>query len=636
MIADPAAVLKRYWGFDSFRPLQEEIIQSILDGRDTLALMPTGGGKSICFQVPALCKEGVCIVVSPLIALMKDQVANLQKRGISAIAIFSGMSHHEIDIAFDNCVHGAVKFLYLSPERLKTDLARARIERMKVNLIAVDEAHCISQWGYDFRPAYLEIAAIREWLPDVPVLALTATATPEVVNDIQQKLHFKESNVLRKSFKRDNLAYVVLHEEDKLSKLLHILKRVPGSGIVYVRTRRLTVDIARELSNRGIQAAAYHAGLDVQERSRRQDQWIKGSIRVMVATNAFGMGIDKPDVRTVIHMHLPDSLEAYFQEAGRAGRDGKKSYAVLLYNAEDKLNLERQFEHAFPSMEDLRRVYAAIGSYYQVAVGSPAGLTFDFDFSEFCNNFKLSPLLVHNALKVLEQEGWIYLSDSYYLPSTFKVRMNREQLYDFQLRNPSLDPLIKTLLRVSEGAFHHFVNLHEAQIARHLKIDSTKLVKALQHLHSAGVIEYRPAKERPQLTFTHERVDPANLSIDHELYNFRKERFRQRIDKAIEYATSEVCRSQQLLKYFGELSEPCGTCDVCLASKDKGLSKEEYERYKQKIAHLLAREPLTEKQLLESFSSNRHAKVIQALTYLLEEGLAVKTDNFIRWVSPAK
>lgn len=418
-------ILAKYWGYHSFRPLQEEIITSVLQGNDTLALLPTGGGKSVCFQVPALVQEGVCIVISPLIALMKDQVDNLQKKGISAIAITSAMHKREIDIAFDNCVYGNIKFLYLSPERLITPIAQARIQKMKVSLIAVDEAHCISQWGYDFRPSYLEIAKLRELQPKVPVLALTATATPEVVKDIQEKLRFKKANVLQKSFERKNLAYVVIGEEDKLSRLLKVVNNVGGTGVVYVRNRKKTQEVAAFLQKNKIPADFYHAGLTPGERSQKQDSWIKNKTRVIVATNAFGMGIDKPDVRFVVHLDLPDSLEAYFQEAGRAGRDEGKAYAVMLYNEADINDLKSNVEMSFPSVEEIRQTYQALANYYQLAVGSGEGAAFDFDISELCRNYKLEPVTVFNSIRFLEKEGYISATEAVYQPSRINFTLNK-------------------------------------------------------------------------------------------------------------------------------------------------------------------------------------------------------------------
>ncbi len=631
----PIDILKKYWGYDAFRPLQEDIINSALQGNDTLALLPTGGGKSICFQVPALCQPGICIVISPLIALMKDQVQNLKKRGILAEAIFSGMHYKEIDRILDNCIYGETKFLYLSPERLTNEMAQERLRQMSVNLLAVDEAHCISQWGYDFRPPYLQIAEIRKVIGEkVPVMALTATATKEVVADIQEKLNFKNGAVFTKSFARENLAYVVLEEENKLQRLLSVLKNVKGTGVVYVRNRKRTKEIANFLKTNQINADFYHAGLSPEQRSARQEAWIKGQIKVIVCTNAFGMGIDKPDVRSVVHMDLPDSLEAYFQEAGRGGRDGKKSYAVLLYAPYDKAMLERNFELAFPPLEDLRQVYRALGSYLQLATGAGIGQAFDFDIVDFCKNFKLDVLKSFSCLKLLEQEGWIVMTEAVFLPSTFKVIVNREQLYDFQLKNKNLDIYIKTLLRLTEGAFQHHAKINENAMARFLKIPTEQMIAAIQQLHKEKVIDYRPAKDKPQIIFTHERVKADNLTIDIERYNFRKDGQKKRIEKAIAYATTPRCRSQQLLEYFDEKAPTCGVCDVCLKNKTKGLSKDDYERYKAKIKVLLEKEKLTETELLESFSSNRHANVLNALSHLLDEGLIDKEADKLAWQNP--
>lgn len=630
-MTNPTDILRKYWGFDHFRPLQEEIILSALQGNDALALLPTGGGKSICFQVPALCMEGVCIVVSPLIALMKDQVANLAKRGITAAAIFSGMAYREIDRILDNAAYGGLKFLYLSPERLTTELVRERIKRMNVCLLAVDEAHCISQWGYDFRPPYLKIAEIRDLLPTTPVLALTATATPAVVEDIQEKLLFRKKCVFQKSFSRPNLAYVVLNEENKQAKLLDILSKVKGAGVVYVRNRKQTKDIARFLRENKIIADFYHAGLPPEERSAKQEAWISGKIPIMACTNAFGMGIDKPDVRTVVHMDLPDSLEAYFQEAGRAGRDGKKSYAVLLYSEEDKRSLERNLAVAFPPLQEIRQTYRALGSYFQLAVGGGEFQSFDFDIADFCKNFKLDVLKTYASLKILEMEGWIALTESVWMPSSYMVLVTREQLYDFQLKHPQLDLVVKSMLRLSEGSFQHFVPINEAAIARLLKTSPDKVLPAINQLHKERIIEYRPMKDKPQLVFTQERVDANNLTIDQKTYEQRKERHQKRVENAIAYATTARCRSQQLLAYFGEDSTPCGSCDVCLGRTTGGLSTDDFERYKLKIKQLITAERITEHQLLEAFATNRQPNVLQALAYLMDEGQINVEGNFLVW-----
>ena len=621
----PLTILKKYWHYDAFRPMQSEIIESVLSGKDTLGLLPTGGGKSVCFQIPGLINEGVCVVVSPLIALMKDQVHNLKKRGIAAEAVFSGMDYKEIDRIFDNAVFGHLKFLYLSPERLTTEMAAERLSKMNINLWAVDEAHCISQWGYDFRPPYLLISEIRKLHPAIPVLALTATATPEVVDDIQEKLSFKEKNVFKNSFKRDNLAYVVLEEENKNEKLLDILKKVPGSAVVYARNRKLTKEISLFLQKNGLSADFYHAGLSNVERSKKQDDWILNKTRIMVSTNAFGMGIDKPDVRVVVHLDLPDNLEAYFQEAGRAGRDGKKSYAVLLYANTDKINLLHNFEISFPAFEEIRRTYQALGSYFQIAVGGGQGQSYDFDLVEFCKNFQLETVRAFNCLQILEKEGWLSMTEAVYTPATLRFVVERETLYDFQIKNPKFDSIIKTLLRAHDGILNHLVPVNEKRVAKFMKIAPEALVDGLNRLAKEGIIEYHPQRDKPQLIFTRERVDAQNLEIDTKMYRFRKERQQERIEKAIAYATTQRCRSQQLLQYFGETeAAPCKICDVCLGRSGAELSNEDYRRFKEKIITLLKKEKLTETHLIESFHSRHAQKVLRALEFMLDEKLVVQ------------
>ncbi len=629
----PEAVLKKYWGYDSFRPLQPEIINSILAGKDTLALLPTGGGKSLCFQVPGLVKDGICLVVSPLIALMKDQVYNLRKRNIDAQAIYSGMHYKDIDRILDNCIYGNTKFLYLSPERLKTDLAVARIKQMNVNMIAVDEAHCISQWGYDFRPPYLEIAEIREHLPGTPVIALTATATPEVVTDIQEKLEFKkDSQVFQKSFARENLAYVVLHEENKEKKMLDVLRGVPGTAVVYVRNRKKTKQAAHYLVHNGISADFYHAGLSPDERTRKQEAWIEGKIRVIVSTNAFGMGIDKADVRSVVHLDLPDSLEAYFQEAGRGGRDGKKAYAVLLFERGDKLRLLEGWEKSYPSIKEIKRVYQALGSYTQTAIGGGVGRSFDFDIVAFAKNFKFDLFSTFSALKILEQEEWIFLTEAVYIPSSFKILVRKDELYAYQIKNKQHENILKTLLRAYTGAFNNYIQLRETQLAKFLKISVLDLYAALEAFQRDKMIEYRKFKDKPQLIYLKERVDGASLYIDTQRYNFRKKQHKERIDKAINYVEKNVCRSQQLLAYFGETdAPPCEVCDVCLERRKTELDKEKYSKYTEKIERLLRKEKLTEAELVESFASRRQEEVTAALIYLKEEGKVVRAAGKLEW-----
>lgn len=616
---EPKKILKRFWGYDAFRSMQEEIIQSVLDGKDTLALLPTGGGKSVCFQVPALCQKGICIVISPLIALMKDQVQNLKKLGIPAVAIYSGMHYREIDRTFDNCIYGKMKFLYISPERLMTDLAKERIKKMNVNLLAIDEAHCVSQWGYDFRPPYLEIAAFREHIPDVPVIALTATATTEVVQDIQEKLAFREDNLFQKSFARDNLAYVVLKEEDKRTKLLDILKKVPGTAVIYARNRRRTKKVAQLLQQHRISADFYHAGLKSDERSRKQDAWIQNRIRVIVATNAFGMGIDKANVRVVIHLDLPDSLEAYFQEAGRAGRDGKNAYAVLLYNDLDVKQLAIQHEQAFPEMKEIRRVYEALGNHFQLAVGSGKDESFDFDIVEFTQRHNLNIITVFNSLKILMREGWIVLTESVFMPSTLRVLATKDQLYDFNLRNRGFDKLISTILRTYQGAFNDYVRINETKLAKFLRISKDRIHQGLSLLKQNGIIDYRPLKETPQLIYTHERFSSENLIIDQVQYNFLKKRQAVRIASMTDYVTRERCKSQLLLEYFGEIEPPvCGKCDICTNRHSDTVTTEEFERYQKRIETILKAYPQTAKALANQFPTHRHTKLFKVLQHLMD------------------
>jgi ATP-dependent DNA helicase RecQ len=616
---EPKQILTKYWGYTTFRPLQEEIIQSVLDGMDTLALLPTGGGKSICFQVPALCKEGLCIVVSPLIALMKDQVTNLNKRGIKAVAIFSGLTPAEIDIAVDNCIYGNTRFLYLSPERLTTDLIRMRLPKMKVSLIAVDEAHCISQWGYDFRPPYLKIAEIREILPLTPILALTATATTDVIADICEKLEFSEPNIFKKSFERKNLTYAVIKEEDKYNRLVRICQKVNGPGIVYVRNRRKTKEIAQFLVQNNITADYYHAGLDTVTRDKKQENWMKETRRVIVATNAFGMGIDKPNVRFVVHMDMPDAPEAYFQEAGRAGRDEKKSYAVLLFNDSDILDAEKFHELSYPPVSFIKQVYNCLGNYLQLAVGSGQDKSFDFVHTEFCNHYNLEPISTFNALKFLEKEGYILLTEALSNPSRLHILLNKEELYRFLVANPLYDSFLKVLLRSYAGLFSDFIKINETEIAKRTGKTALEVNNLLGRLHQLRVLYYDPQNKKPRIIFTLPRIDPRDLSISQENYSERKKFASMRVEAMKNYVVSKNrCRSLILLDYFGQKDvQRCGVCDICLERNKLVVSKLEFDNILDLIKPNLKIKPYTTENLISSLKTNipedRIIKVIQWL-----------------------
>ncbi len=580
MNEDIRSVLKQHWGYDSFRPMQEDIVRSVLDGRDTLALMPTGGGKSITFQVPAMACEGLCVVITPLIALMKDQVENLRKRQIKAVAVYSGLTSREIDIELTNCVFGGYKFLYVSPERLGTDIFRTRVKDMKINLIAVDEAHCISQWGYDFRPAYLEIADFRELLPDVPVLALTATATPEVVDDIQTQLRFRERNVLQTSFERKNLVYLVRRIEDKQRYLLKTIGRFPGSGIVYVRNRKKTRETAQFLQRNGISADFYHAGLSNEARSERQDRWKDGDCRVIVATNAFGMGIDKADVRFVIHIDSPDTLEAYFQEAGRAGRDLQKSYAVLLYEKADRNKLEQRLRVSFPEPDMVRRVYHALGNFLQVPLGGGRDIPLDFSPERFAAAYKLELLSAYHALKLIDAEGYIRYDEDPRSGAKVHFLVQRDDLYKFQVSNEEFDKFIKLLLRSYSGFFSEYVTVDESILAQNAKVSIDVIYGYLQRLDKMKIIDYIPRRRQSVITYIRERIDEKYLTLSTANYKVRKNIMQKNIDAVIRYAESDDrCRSAMLLEYFGEKNAaPCGQCDYCIRRKEQEITPDERER----------------------------------------------------------
>ncbi|WP_203039878.1 RecQ family ATP-dependent DNA helicase [Segatella copri] len=570
------SILQKYWGYPDFRGIQRNIIESIASGRDTLGLMPTGGGKSITFQVPALAQEGVCIVITPLIALMKDQVQHLREHGILADAIYADKSRSEILQTLDNAIFGGVKILYVSPERLASDMFQTKLRHIHVSFITVDEAHCISQWGYDFRPSYLQIASIREMKPGIPILALTATATPEVVDDIQERLHFKEKNVFKMSFERKNLAYVVREAEDKQGEMIHILQSVGGSAIVYARSRKRTKEMAQLLSQQGITATFYHAGLDPDVKDQRQKAWQKDEVRVMCATNAFGMGIDKPDVRVVIHIDCPDSLEAYFQEAGRAGRDGQKSYAVLLYNKHDELKLCKRVDDTFPPKELIQDIYEHLAYFYQIGVGSGQGKTFEFDIEKFCVTYKYFPTKVDAALRILERSGYLHYEDNPDGKARVMFLLGRNDLYQLDQLAPSQDAVVTALLRSYGSLFVDLTYIDETMIARQAELTIQQVYFALKSLAARHIIQFIPRRKIPFISYTRDRVDGDKVVIPKEVWESRREQYEKRIKSMIRYAKNdEVCRSRQLLAYFGEENDrDCKQCDVCLADQTEEREKE--------------------------------------------------------------
>jgi ATP-dependent DNA helicase RecQ len=634
-VQDIHGILKQYWGFDKFRPLQEEIIRSVLAKNDTLALMPTGGGKSLCFQLPALVNDGMCLVISPLIALMKDQVQQLEAKGIKALAIYSGLDYRTIDSLLDRCVYGNYKFLYISPERLQMEDLQGRIEKMNISLLAVDEAHCISQWGYDFRPTYLRIAEVREKLKNVPLIALTATATPEVVEDIQKQLLFKSKNVFQKSFTRKNLSYVVRKTSDKNRSALEILNKVNGSAIIYFRSRKKTQQFSDYLNKHNIQSDYYHAGLLPQERSLKQDNWVKNKCRVICCTNAFGMGIDKPDVRLVMHLDLAESIEAYYQEAGRAGRDEQKAYAVQLLTEADIFDLDRKIVEGYPDIDFIKNIYDSLCKYLRVAYENGENQSFDFDARNFAHSIKTDAFKIYAVLKILEQQKLIYLSDGAYSLSQVKAIAQKDHMFDFQSKNKKYEPLVKFILRTSEGVFEDYVNVEEEVIAARLKLSVGEVIEQLKALDVFKIFIYKPRSEKPQITLLQNRKRKEDLRLDREFLKRRETSLINRLNSVKYYVTeNNICRSRLLVKYFGENNdENCGICDVCLAGKKAPLAATEFEQITLMVQTALTESPLTLEQLKNKVSVNS-SELNRALDFLMDAGKIKRTARAtLQWIA---
>ena len=616
-------ILKKYWDFDFFREKQEEIIESVIQGKDTLALLPTGGGKSLCFQVPAMQTEGVCLVISPLIALMQDQVDNLKRKGITAVAINSTMSKRQIDIALDNAIYGDTKFIYTSPERLKSILFLARLEKMNINLIAVDEAHCISQWGYDFRPAYINIVELKKIKPNVPFLALTATATPNVVIDIQEKLNFKNPNLFQKSFERDNVSYITLETNNKLNRILEFSKKLKGSGIIYCATRRATKDLCKLLLENGISANYYHGGLDQNQRKTRQDDWINNQTKIIVATNAFGMGIDKPDVRFVLHYDIPQSIEAYFQEAGRGGRDLKKARAILFFEPKNLEELKTKTDLKFPPIETIKSIYNALGNYFQVAFGSGKDESYSFDISEFSDRYNQDIIRVYNSLKFLELGGFILLNENTYQRSTLRILANNYDLYQYQVKDKTLNLIIQFIVRSYMGVFDNYVKIDDYIISKKLKITQQELDKQLTYLHKNGIIDYTPKFKGSKIIYVTERLPDTHFSINPKFYNDRKKDAEIKVKSVLEFLENKICRNQYLLNYFGEVkAKACGLCNVCLNIDDTNLNNSHYQNIKTEVEHQFnSKDEFEIENFIIKHSKYSRQNIISTLRWMSEHDL---------------
>jgi ATP-dependent DNA helicase RecQ len=631
----PEKILKQYWGFDSFRSSQLDVIHSILEGNDTLVLLPTGGGKSICFQVPTMMMEGICIVISPLIALMNDQVSTLKSKNIRAVAITSGMSHSELDITLDNCIYGNYKFLYLSPERLENEMVKVRLEKMNINLIAVDESHCISEWGYNFRPSYLKISNIRT-ISDAPIVALTASATKTVVEDIQEKLEFKTKKVIKSSFYRKELSYVVLEQEDKDSKIIQVLNRVKGSAIIYCRTRKETKRIHTVLSEHGVSSHYYHAGFDIVDRESKQKQWLLNHVRVMVATNAFGMGIDKPDVRLVVHNYIPSSLEAYYQEAGRAGRDKKLSYAIVICNKLDVHELKKDIENHYPDIEEIRNVYQQLANYYGIANGSGQYSEFPFHISEFCEKYSLNYLKTFNTLKSLEKEEYIKLSEAINQPSRIHFKVSHSELYQFQIANKAFDLMLKILLRSYVTLFEAFTKIQESIIAKRAQLTTKEVKTLLNKLKEMDILDYIPQNSNPKILFLRQKVEAKKLNISKETLVKRKNNEESKANSVIEYVSNQhYCRSSFLQDYFGDENiEKCGKCDVCLEKNKLNISNQEFDVIMNAIKELIEKEPMSVDDIILKIVDFREDKMIEVLQFLSDNGqIAFNEEKKLYWIS---